>query len=60
MDVGETIPVRLGNARQTSAGYAQPGEVHELPTDEARELLAAGHATRADMARHGWLAAGGR
>jgi hypothetical protein len=42
----ELESVRLGNGHQTSAGYGSPGDVHELPADEAASLVQAGYAVR--------------
>ena len=42
----ETIAVKLGNGHATSAGYGSPGDVHELPPDEAQALVDAGYAVR--------------
>jgi hypothetical protein len=46
----ETITVRLGNGHATSAGAGTPGDVVELPPDEARELLRSGLVTRVEVA----------
>jgi hypothetical protein len=42
----ETVSVRLGNGHTTSAGAGAPGDVVELPPDEAKALLDAGYAAR--------------
>ena len=42
----ETVRVRLGNAHATSAGNGAPGDVVELPPDEAIVLVAPGYAVR--------------
>ncbi len=42
----ELVSVRLGNAHATSAGDGSPGQVVELPPDEADALVAAGYAAR--------------
>jgi hypothetical protein len=42
----ETVSVRLGNGHLTSAGNGQPGDVVDLPPDEASALVAAGYAVR--------------
>jgi hypothetical protein len=42
----ETIRVRLGNGHTTSAGAGVPGDVVDLPPDEALALISAGYATR--------------
>lgn len=46
----ETVRVRLGNGHTTSAGAGAPGDVHELPPDEAQALTDAGYATRVRVA----------
>lgn len=39
-----TMLVLLANARQTSRGYHQPGDLAELGWDEAQDLIRSGHA----------------
>jgi hypothetical protein len=39
MSEPETVMVRLADATPTSAGYSQPGDVVQLPEDEARALV---------------------
>ena len=42
----ELVSVRMGNAHFTSAGNTLPGDVVELPPDEAQALTDAGYAVR--------------
>jgi hypothetical protein len=42
----ETVRIMLGNGHTTSAGAGTPGDVVELPPDEAKALLDAGYAVR--------------
>jgi len=38
----ETVTIRLANAQQTSAGYSSPGDVVQLPGEEAYGLVRSG------------------